>query len=41
MAERISGLEDKIDKMHRIFKENVNSRKIQSQNIQEIWDYKE
>ena len=38
MEERISGVEDKLEEIDSSVKENVNSKKILTQSIQEIWD---
>ena len=38
MEERISGIEDMIEEMDTLVKENVKSRKFLTQNIQEIWN---
>ena len=38
MEERISGREDRIEKIDTLVKENIKSEKIVTQNIQEIWD---
>jgi hypothetical protein len=37
VEERISGLEDKLEK-NSVVKENINSKKIQVQSSQEIWE---
>jgi len=38
MEERIEGIEDKVEEMNSSAKENVKSKEIEAQNIQEIWD---
>lgn len=38
MEDRISGIEDKVEEMDSSAKENVKSKEIEAQNIQEIWD---
>ena len=38
MEERIEGIEDKVEEMNSSAKENVKSKNIKAQNIQEIWD---
>ena len=38
MKEKISGTEDTIEEIESLVKENVNSNKFLTQNIQEIWD---
>ena len=38
MEERISGVEDTIEEIDSLAKENVKSNKLLAQNIQEIWD---
>jgi hypothetical protein len=38
MKERISGVKDKIEEMYTPAKANVKSKRLLTQNIQEIWD---
>ena len=38
MEERISGIDDSIEKIDILVKENIKSQEFLTQNIQEIWD---
>ena len=38
MKKRISGIEDMVEEINSLVKENVKSNKSSTQNIQKIWD---